>query len=142
MRGAQVVVLTHASIARIPESNSLACLMDMRPARSEDVDRVIDVLDEASGWLRFRGIVQWPIPFPREVVAQRIQEHRCYLAWDGAEVVGTLSLQPADPEQWGERPADALYLRGLAVRRSHVGKGRCLPGRNGRRPARGKPTCG
>ncbi len=98
----------------------------MRLAGSEDVERVAGVLDEAAAWLRSRGIKQWPVRVPRELVADRIRRHECYLAWDGTDLIGTLTLQTTDPDVWGEQPPDALYLRGLAVRRAHAGKGREL----------------
>lgn len=98
----------------------------MRRARAEDVDLVADLLEDAARWLRSRGIDQWPARFPRTIVAEHLLRRECYLAWDDGEAVGTFSLQPSDPEMWGERAADALYLHGLAVRRSHAGLGREL----------------
>jgi GNAT superfamily N-acetyltransferase len=100
--------------------------VEVRRAAEEDVERVAGLLEEAAAWLRSRGIDQWPARFPREGVARRVRERECYLAWDGADAVGTFSLQPSDPVLWGERPADAVYLHGLAVRRTHRGLGREL----------------
>jgi GNAT superfamily N-acetyltransferase len=100
--------------------------VEVRLAGPEDVELVARILEEAAAWLRSRGIDQWPVVFPRGVVAEHVGRRECYLAWDGAEAVGTLSLQAADPEMWGERPPDALYLHGLAVRRGHAGLGREL----------------
>ncbi len=100
--------------------------MDVRQAGPEDVERVASVLDEAADWLHSRGIRQWPVHAPRQVVADRICRRECYLAWDGDDLVGTLTLQTADQEVWGDQPPGALYLRGLAVRRAHAGRGREL----------------
>ncbi len=98
----------------------------MRRARPEDVERAAAILEEAAGWLRSRGIEQWPARFQREVIADDIRCRDCYLAWEGAEPVGTFCLQDADQQMWGDRPPDALYLHRLAVRRSHAGLGREL----------------
>jgi GNAT superfamily N-acetyltransferase len=90
------------------------------------VEHVASILEEAARWLLSRGANQWPATVGRDRIA--IQTDRCdfYLAWDGADAVGTFSLQPADVEMWGEQPDDALYLHSLAVRRSHRGLGRQL----------------
>jgi ribosomal protein S18 acetylase RimI-like enzyme len=84
---------------------------------------VADVLDEAAAWLRSRGIQQWPARFSRGRIAEQVRERDVYVAWDRGQAVGTFSLQVSDPEFWGDRPSDALYLHGLAVRRSHAGLG-------------------
>jgi GNAT superfamily N-acetyltransferase len=98
----------------------------VRRAGEEDVDRVVRILEESARWQRSRGIEQWPARFAHELVARQLRVHEGYLAWDGAEAVGTFSLQPSDSGMWGERPPDALYLHRLAVRRSHRGLGREL----------------
>ncbi len=90
------------------------------------MDQVVAVLEEASAWLLSLGIDQWPARFPRHIVAERLVTHEYYLAWNDDEAVGTFSLQSSDPDLWGERPDDALYLHGLAVRRDHAGLGRQL----------------
>jgi GNAT superfamily N-acetyltransferase len=100
--------------------------MDVRRAGAADVGRVVEILEEAAAWQRSRGIRQWPSRFPPEDVARRMRMCDWYLAWDGPEAVGTFTLQPSDPVVWGERPADALYLHHLAVRRTHAGLGRQL----------------
>jgi GNAT superfamily N-acetyltransferase len=100
--------------------------LEVRLAEGRDVDRVVALLEEASAWIRSLDIDQWPARFPRHVVAERLAAHECYLAWVGGEAVGTFSLQPSDAGLWGERPEDALYLHGLAVRRDHAGLGRKL----------------
>jgi GNAT superfamily N-acetyltransferase len=100
--------------------------MEVRLAGPGDVDPVVSILEEAAAWLRSRGIDQWPAVFRREFVADHVGRREVYLAWAGAEAAATLSLQAADPEMWGERPPDALYLHGFAVRRRHAGLGREL----------------
>jgi protein-tyrosine phosphatase len=77
----------------------------------------------------------------REVLADHLRRSRFYLAWDGAEAVGTFCLWDADPELWGERPPDALYLHRLAVRRSHAGLGRDLLARAERLTAAAGRRC-
>ncbi len=107
----------------------------VRRATLADVDRVAEVLNEAAGWLRSRGLDHWPARFEREYVAWHVHDRECHLALDGPEAVGTFSLQASDPEIWGERPPDAMYLHRLAVRPSHAGLGRELLARAEREAA-------
>lgn len=92
-------------------------------ARFDQLDTVSAILDEATLWVRSQGGQQWPLPFPRERLLERFETGAIYLALrDGAEIA-TFSLQPADVLFWGETPPDALYLHGLAIRRSVGGRG-------------------
>jgi hypothetical protein len=43
--------------------------LEVQRAGPEDVDEVVGILSEATGWLAARGISQWPDPFPRDRVA-------------------------------------------------------------------------
>ncbi|HEX4213841.1 MAG TPA: GNAT family N-acetyltransferase [Candidatus Dormibacteraeota bacterium] len=96
------------------------------PARMEDLDRILAILGEAAGWLRARGLDQWPLEMPGRIVLPGLTAGNCHLAWDDGVAVGTLTLQDADETFWGERPPDAFYLHRLAVSRSHRGLGREL----------------
>ena len=87
---------------------------------------MVAILEEAAAWQRSIGVEQWPARFDAGDIARRLRRADGYLAWDDAEAVGTFTLQVGDPVVWGERPPDALYLHGLAVRRSHAGLGREL----------------
>jgi GNAT superfamily N-acetyltransferase len=97
----------------------------VRPARADDIERVGDVLAEASAWLLAKGIAQWPARFSQEFLLGCAQRHELYVATDSDEVVGTVTLQWSDPPFWGNRD-DAGFVHRLAVRRSHSGWGRAL----------------
>jgi ribosomal protein S18 acetylase RimI-like enzyme len=97
--------------------------LDVRPARPEDVEEIVDILSEAARWLLARGIRQWPDPFPGDRIAGPVERGAFHLALLGSETVGTLALLWSDPAFWGERPPDAGYVHALAVRRSHAGRG-------------------
>jgi GNAT superfamily N-acetyltransferase len=98
----------------------------IRPARDDQLEHVASILEEAARWLFSRGVNQWPATVGRARIAAQTDSRDFYLAWDGAQAVGTFSLQTADVEMWGEQPDEALYLHSLAVRRSHRGLGRQL----------------
>ena len=54
------------------------------------------ILEEAARWLLSRGANQWPATVGRDRIATQTDRCDFYLAWDGADAVGTFSLQPAD----------------------------------------------
>lgn len=81
-----------------------------------------DILSEAAGWLRCRGIDQWPERFPDQLIAAGIERGEVHLALDAGRAVGTLTLQWEDPRFWGEG-GDAGYVHRLAVVPSHRGRG-------------------
>ena len=89
-----------------------------------EAELVQDILEEAAHWLISRGIDQWrPGQFRMESLAEHVQRGEVFVARRGGEAVGTLTLQESDARIWGERPDDALYVHGLAVRRSGAGRG-------------------
>jgi GNAT superfamily N-acetyltransferase len=92
-------------------------------ARAEEVDEVVAVLSEAAAWLRSRGIDQWPDPYPASWVAPSVERGETHLVRENGAVVGTITLRWADRAFWGEQPAVAGYVHGLAVRREFAGRG-------------------
>ena len=97
--------------------------MRIEPASLEEVGEVVGVLSEAAAWLHSRGIEQWPDPYPADWVEPSIRRGETYLARDGGNVVGTITLRWEDPAFWGEQPPVAGYVHGIAVRREHAGLG-------------------
>jgi ribosomal protein S18 acetylase RimI-like enzyme len=84
---------------------------------------VVAVLSEAAAWLNARGIEQWPDPYPADWVEPSIRRGETYLAHEGDDVVGTITLRWEDPVFWGEQPPVAGYVHGVAVRREFAGQG-------------------
>jgi GNAT superfamily N-acetyltransferase len=102
--------------------------IDLRTARADEIDVVLDVLADAAAWLRARGIDQWPDRFERGWVMPAIEQGETWLAERGGDVVGTLVVQWEDPMFWAGYPNDAGYLHRLAVRRRGTGLGAELLG--------------
>jgi GNAT superfamily N-acetyltransferase len=90
--------------------------VNVRAARLEEVDVVLDVLADAAAWLRVRGIEQWPARFERDWVMPAIEGGETWLAERDGEIVGTLVVEWDDPIFWAAYPHDAGYLHRLAVR--------------------------
>ena len=97
--------------------------MNVRQARREDAGTVAELLDEATRWVHELGYKQWPLPFPRDELAAAIDRAEVFLVEDEGDPVATVTLQQDDPAYWGARPADALYVHKLAVRRDRSGRG-------------------
>jgi Acetyltransferase (GNAT) family len=91
--------------------------VEIRPARTDDLNEVLDVLAEAAGWLSARGVEQWPARFESDWVLPAIERGDTWLAERDGEVVGSLVVQWEDPIFWAGYPADTGYLHRLAVRR-------------------------
>jgi GNAT superfamily N-acetyltransferase len=91
--------------------------VEIRPARPEEIGVVLDVLGDASAWLRAHGVEQWPDRFERDWVLPAIERGETWLAERDGEVVGSLVVQWDDPTFWSGYPMDAGYLHRLAVRR-------------------------
>lgn len=86
---------------------------------------VVDVLAEASAWLKGRGIEQWVISSAevlRPRVAPMIERDEMHLVRRNGVLVGVFQLIWSDPAYWGPRPDDAAYLHRFAIRRAFGGQ--------------------
>jgi GNAT superfamily N-acetyltransferase len=98
--------------------------VNVKRARHEDADTVAELLDEATVWVGELGFEQWPLPFPRDELAEAIDRGEVYVVeGEDDEPVATLVLLQDDPQYWGDRPQDAFYLHKFAVRRDRAGRG-------------------
>ena len=96
--------------------------MKVRLATGEDVPLVAEMLDEATAFVATFGYDQWPVPFPRDELRQRIRRRELYVVEVEEEPAATFTLLWDDPFFWGARPPDAVYLHKLAVRRAFAGR--------------------
>jgi len=98
--------------------------VEIRPATSDDINDVLDVLLESARWLASRGINQWPVAgFPRKLIAGQIAQGEVYVARRGARGVGTFTLQWSDEQFWPGAKKDAGFIHRIAVRREARGLG-------------------
>ncbi len=97
---------------------------DIRIIRAQqgDLDRVLEILEEASRWLSSKGLeTQWlPRPAFRQTIHDNIDHGEVYVVKDVKETVGTITLQWSDKKFWGDLPQDAGYIHKLAIKRSHA----------------------
>lgn len=99
--------------------------IQIRLARPEEVDVVLEILDEAASWIIARGLpsVWKPGEFSLQTFLDQISRGEVYLASLDNVVVGTFVLQWSDTLWWGERPPDSGYFHKFAVKRTGPGRG-------------------
>jgi ribosomal protein S18 acetylase RimI-like enzyme len=99
---------------------------DVRIIRAQhgDLDRVLEILEEASRWLSSKGLeTQWlPSPAFRQTIKNNIERGDVYVVKDVEGTVGTITLQWSDKKFWGDLPPDSGYVHKLAIKRSYGGK--------------------
>lgn len=99
---------------------------DVRIVRAQqaDLDRVLEILAEASRWLSSKGLeTQWlPGAAFRQTIKDNIERGDVYVVKDFKKTVGTITLQWSDKKFWGDVPPDAGYIHKLAITRSHAGQ--------------------
>ncbi|HVX42477.1 MAG TPA: GNAT family N-acetyltransferase [Mycobacteriales bacterium] len=98
---------------------------EFRVATADDVSEVLAVLDEAAGWLRSRGVRQWPARFDAGWITPAITRGETHLVRRDGELAATVTLDWSDP-LWDDRAGEAGYVHRMAVRRSAAGIGGAL----------------
>ncbi|WP_326806514.1 MULTISPECIES: GNAT family N-acetyltransferase [unclassified Streptomyces] len=116
----------------------------IRPARPEELERVVELWLEASRWLASRGSEQWQYPPRRGRMAEAVRNGECHLAFLDGHLAATVTLQEkGDPEWWADDdPTAALYVHDLTVRRPLAGQrigARLLDWAGAEAGGRGKP---
>jgi GNAT superfamily N-acetyltransferase len=93
-------------------------------AQQSDLNRVLEILEEASRWLLSKGFeTQWvPSPTFRQTIKENIELGEVYVVKDLKETIGTITLQWRDKKFWGDVPRDAGYIHKLAITRSRSGQ--------------------
>ena len=98
--------------------------LPFRRARSEDEERLRDLLSEAARYqATWEGEDSWPSPFPLETLRKSIDRGETYLLEREGTPIVTLALSWEDSLFWGERPPDAGYVHKLAVSRAFAHQG-------------------
>ena len=99
---------------------------DVRIVRAQraDLDRVLEILEEASRWLISKGLeTRWhPSPTFRQSILENIDRGEVYVVKDLKATIGTITLQWRDQKFWGDLPLDAGYVHKVAIKRSFSGQ--------------------
>ncbi|MFJ9691253.1 GNAT family N-acetyltransferase [Kitasatospora sp. NPDC101183] len=83
---------------------------------------VLEVLDEAAGWLGGQGISQWPPRFEEAWIGEAVARGETWLVRADGRVAGTVTVDWAD-RLWADLGGTAAYVHRLAVRRWASGLG-------------------
>jgi 8-oxo-dGTP diphosphatase len=105
----------------------MAAAVKLHPARADEVDAFIALLEDAAVWLSRRGIAQWR-PGSMRVQHERLgraqRDGELLLARDGGQLVGGLVATRRRPPSWDDRPlTGALYVEKLTVAADRHGRG-------------------
>ena len=94
------------------------------PAKLEDIDTVLVILDEAAAWIIKQRLpsVWKPGGFSRRTFLEQISRGEVHLGLVDGTPAGTITLQWADLVFWGEQQPNAGYVHKLAVRPAHAGQ--------------------
>ena len=108
-------------------------IQDIRLAKKEDLEEVLELLVNAAGWLRSKGTKQWDyyltdLEGNKEEVVASIENDSTYIVEQDGKAIATLTLESApnewDMDIWGDQAGDDVaYLHRLAVHRGFAGKG-------------------
>jgi GNAT superfamily N-acetyltransferase len=103
--------------------------LTIRKAEPADRPALEALREEAVAWLASQGHDQWQPGQPRVPTAattlDAINRGACYLAYEGTELVGTITVDDrADPEFWtpDERAKTALYVHRMIVAQGARGR--------------------
>jgi protein-tyrosine phosphatase len=96
--------------------------LKIRRARPADLGTVLAILEDAAQRAASKGLAMWPLEFPRQPLAEAIEQGEVYLALLDGQAVGTLTLQWSDRPIWGDRPEDAGYVHKLAIHHTYAGR--------------------
>lgn len=101
--------------------------VEIRPAVTEDVPAIAQVLSQAAVYKEAQGDYLWgSYPFTEDEVATKLETGNLYtVTYDGA-VAGTVTLTETDERVWegdGTDSENALYIHSLATSDEVRGKG-------------------
>ncbi|WP_175991418.1 GNAT family N-acetyltransferase [Bacillus sp. Marseille-Q1617] len=106
----------------------------IKKAGIEELDIILDLLKDASLWLKTKGLTQWDYYLTDmdgnlvEIIDSIRRGHTYLLFWKN-EAAGSLTLEPSpnewDCDIWGDEASEerCLYLHRLVVKRKWKGEG-------------------
>lgn len=91
-------------------------------ASDSDIDVILALIIELSGWLRTKGILQWSQSYPREKIESDVRSNFVHVVREHGRITATVTLTDLRDRYWQDFPGEAIYLHRLAVRRSASGR--------------------
>jgi GNAT superfamily N-acetyltransferase len=108
------------ALAQAVDFSATLGVLTLTQAQPTDLDLVVEIVDEAAGWLHAKGITQqWPSPSPpafKEFMAQQIARGDVYLAHIDGDAIGTFRFDWTDVDLWRDDPDGGGYVHSFAIR--------------------------
>jgi GNAT superfamily N-acetyltransferase len=110
-------------------------MMRIAPAAATDLPIVLDLIEEASGWLRLKDTDQWQKPWPDEDrrnarALKGLQGGCTWIVWDGEVPAATVTITPRrNAAVWSESACTcnlaerAVFVHRLITARKYAGLG-------------------
>lgn len=105
----------------------------IRCAEPGDVGVLAALLEETSGWLRSKGVEQWPTRFDPNVLTPAIEAGETRLVLSGQDLIGTVTVDYDDPV-WSDLPGHAAYIDSRSARTGGGWEESSSTGSRARRP--------
>ena len=101
-------------------------MLEVRPARANDVDTYAALGRDAQAWLQARGLKQY-IPAAHDeyaaAIQARVESGTLYTVWADGAAVAFFNLDPVPSAWWPADGVQALYLAGIVVAEAARGRG-------------------
>lgn len=106
-------------------------MYSVRLATPADLELILDMIDDAAGWLRTRNTDQWSKPWPNRLerdlrVVRGLMACRTWLVEDDGIPVATVTYRPdGNQDLWtdAEQREPAVYMSRLVINRKYAGRG-------------------
>ena len=89
--------------------------MQIRLSKSEDLKRMLYILNEVTLHLIEKGIRQWDYPWDEEKVADQIKNNYSYILLINDEIIGVFCMNEIDSINDFSVDAKSIYLSQIAV---------------------------
>jgi GNAT superfamily N-acetyltransferase len=101
-------------------------------AKDEDADLavILQLIQEAAGWLQAKKIDQWAKPWPNRAdrdsrIQAGLRQGKSWICWDDGTPAATITADPDEDPYWSEEGGTepAVYVHRLVVSRQYAGSG-------------------
>lgn len=95
-------------------------------ASADDLDDILRLLNEASAWLKSRGLKQWGRGFGPDKIGPMVDRREVYIVREGDRPVATgATTRDGDTDFWtpAELGQPSAYLNKVAIDRAYAGQG-------------------
>ncbi len=96
--------------------------LEIKLAKLEDANAIVDVLNKTTLELHGKGIQQWDYPWDEGKVANQIESEFAYAVWDDGRIIGTFCIHEIDVINELFVVPGSIYLSQIAILPEYQGK--------------------